>query len=174
MSDSNDLSVAISNLTKARDLVSDPQNWGKGQYFSGDPNDCDYQVCAQGSLQRIGVELPKCRVAARMFDPNYEIPLEHSYLYEAVLSLDSGHNSVISFNDDPETTHADIMRLFSRAIHLAKSDELEYGSPLALQTQSTPKAAFTLIDDTMTFDEAKKNLLKTLSRIGISVEETAK
>ena len=172
MRHSKDLSVTISNLTKARDFISNPENWGKGEYLAGDSNSPDYQACAQGALQCIGVALPQCRVAARIFDPDYDVPLEHTYLYEAVLSFDHGHNSVIAFNDDPETTHEDIMRLFSRAIYLAKSDQIEQVKRSLPTAKSTANAAFTVIDDTMSFDEAKQNLIKTLSRLGITVEET--
>jgi len=137
MRHSKDLSVTISNLTKARDFISNPRHWGKGEYITCDFTGFDYQACAQGALKWIGVEPPRCKVAARMFDPEYEIPLEHSYLYEAVLSLDSGHNSVIFFNDDPETKHEDVMRLFNRAIHLAMADHLL----LAPEIHTAPKTA---------------------------------
>ena len=125
MRHSNGLSVTISNLTRARDFISNPKHWGKGDYLTCDFTGCDYQACVLGALEWIGVELPKCKVAARLDDPEYEIPLEHSYIYEAVLSLDCSHNNVIAFNDAPETTHEDIMRMLDRAIHLAMADALQ-------------------------------------------------
>ena len=124
MCHSNDLSVTITNLTRARDFISNPRNWGKGDYLTCDFTGCDYQACVLGALEWIGVELPKCKVAARLDDPEYEIPLEHSYIYEAVLSLDCSHTNVIAFNDAPETTHEDVMRMLNRAIHLAMADSL--------------------------------------------------
>ena len=135
MRHSNDLSVTISNLTRARDFISNPSNWGKGDYLTCDFTGFDYQACVQGALQWIGVELPQCRAAARMFDPEYEVPLEHTYIYQAVRSLDCGYNDVISFNDAPETTHEDVMRLFNRAIHLAMADTL----PLAPKVFNEPE-----------------------------------
>jgi hypothetical protein len=131
MCHSNDLSVTISNLTRARDFISNPSNWGKGDYLTCDLTGFDYQACVQGALQWIGVELPQCRAAARMLDPEYEVPLEHTYIDQAVRSLDCGYNDVISFNDAPETTHEDVMRLFNRAIHLAMADALQ-SAPQAL------------------------------------------
>lgn len=173
MRHSKDLSVTISNLTKARDFISNPENWGKGEYLTGDSDSSDYQACAQGALQCIGVALPQCRAAARMFDPDYDVPLEHTYIYQAVRSLDCGYNNVISFNDAPETTHEDVMRLYSRAIYLAKSDQIEQVKRTLPTAKSTANAAYTVVDDTMSFDEAKQDLIKTLSCLGITVEETA-
>ena len=134
---SKDLSVTISNLIKACDLISDPRHWGKGDFLTFDFTSLDYQICAQGALTSVGIDLPQYLIAARIFDPDYEVPFEHSYLYEAVLSFDSGHNSVISFNDDPETTHEDVMRLFNRAIHLAMADAVKT-SP---KTDTAPQTA---------------------------------
>ena len=121
MTISKDLSVVISNLNKAKIFISDPRNWAKGDYFFGDVSDANYRACAMGALESVGVEKPQCRIAARLFDPN-EVPLEHSYMFEAAMSLNSEFNSYIEFNDDPGTTHADIMRLFNRAIYLATAD----------------------------------------------------
>ena len=117
-----DLSVVISNLNKAKIFISDPRNWAKGDYFFGDVSDATYRACAMGALECVGVEKPQCRIAARLFDPYYEVPLEHSYMFEAAMSLNSEFNSYIEFNDDPRTTRADIMRLFNRAIYLATAD----------------------------------------------------
>ncbi len=117
-----DLSVVISNLNKAKIFISDPKNWAKGDYLFGDVSDANYRACAMGALECVGVEKPQCRIAARLFDPYYEVPLEHSYMFEAAMSLNSEFNSYIEFNDDPRTTHAAIMRLFNRAIYLAKAD----------------------------------------------------
>ena len=97
MRHSKDLSVTISNLTRARDFISNPSNRGKGDYLTCDFTGFDYQACVQGALQWIGVELPQCRAAARMFDPEYQVPLEHTYIYQALRSLDCGYNDVISF-----------------------------------------------------------------------------
>ncbi len=137
MRHSKDLSVTISNLVKARDFISDPRHWGKGDYLTFDFTSLDYQICAQGALTSVGIDLPQYLIAARIFDPDYEVPFEHSYLYEAVLSFDSGHNSVIAFNDDPETTHEDVMRLFNRAIHLAMADAIQ----TAPKTDTAPQTA---------------------------------
>ena len=122
MTISKDLSVVISNLNKARIFISDPKNWAKGDYLFGQLKDANYQACAMGALQCIGVEKPQCLIAARLIDPHYEVPLEHSYMFEAAMSLNSEFNSYVDFNDDPRTTHTDIMKLFNRAIYLAKAD----------------------------------------------------
>ena len=69
MRHSKDLSVTISNLVKARDFISYPDYWGKGEYFIYDFTGFGYQAYVQGALQHIGVELPQCKIAARMVDP---------------------------------------------------------------------------------------------------------
>ena len=69
MRHSKDMSVTISNLVKFRNCISYPDYWGKGEYFIYDFTGFGYQAYVQGALQHIGVELPQCKIAARMVDP---------------------------------------------------------------------------------------------------------
>jgi len=124
MKSSEDLLVVIKNLKSARNSISAHDRWHQGDYFSSDGSDNLAKACIQGALQWVGIDPPQCRVAMSLVDPDYEVPKEHRYLYQALLSLDNGRNSVIDFNDAKETTHADVMRLFNRAICLAQADSL--------------------------------------------------
>ena len=124
MKSSQDLSVVIKNLKSARSLISAHGRWHQGDYFSLNGSSNLAKACVQGALQWVGIDPPQCRVAMSLVDPDYEVPREHRYLYQALLSLDNGHNSVIDFNDSKETAHADVMRLFNRAIYLAQADSL--------------------------------------------------
>ena len=137
MKSSEDLSVAIKNLKSARNLISTHVRWHQGDYFSLDGSSNLAKACVQGALQWVGIAPPQCRVAMSLVDPDYEVPQEHRYLYQALLSMDNGHNTVIDFNDAKDTTHADVMRLFNRAICLAQADLLSRDSA----NESTGSAA---------------------------------
>jgi hypothetical protein len=140
MHHSQDLSVAITKLTKARNFISDPANWSKEVDLTCDFTGCDYQACVVGALEFMGVERPQAP-APLVFDPEYRLPLEHRLMYQALLSLDRGYNNVITFNDAAETTHKDVMQLFNRAIYLAKADELENKSEANSTLTTTVNAA---------------------------------
>lgn len=88
-------------LRKAREHISDPGMWFKGAYtaqgwngiFNGSP------CCAEGAI---------FWAAGR-----YEIEPTHDVI-RAV--SDACGREVPSFNDDPNTTHADVLAAFDRAI----------------------------------------------------------
>ena len=124
MKSSEDLSVVIKNLKSARNLISAHDRWHQGEYFSSDGSSNLAKACVQGALQWVGIDPPQCRVAMSLVYPDYEVPQEHRYLHQALLSLDNGHNTIIGFNDSTETRHTDVMRLFNRAICLAQADLL--------------------------------------------------
>lgn len=93
-------------LTKAKDLISDPKNWGKGE-----DRNC---LCALDAL----------RVGEDETDEHPEVALATDYLLEALpptFVIDKGQadHPVAQFNDSRYTRHRDIMALYNRAIDLA-------------------------------------------------------
>ena len=128
MTNPKDLTVVISNLNEAKILISDPKNWTKGcfSFIYGDLANGEYIACAMGALEGAGVAKAAYvyPILEGLLDPDYEVPLEHRYLHQAMLSMERAFDTYVEFNDDPETSHADIMELFNRAIFLAKADSL--------------------------------------------------
>ena len=126
MTNPKDLTVVISNLNEAKILISDPKNWTKScfSFIYGDLANGEYIACAMGALEGAGVAKAAFvyPILEGLLDPDYEVPLEHNYLHQAMLSMERAFDTYVEFNDDPETTHADVMKLFNRAIHLAKAD----------------------------------------------------
>ena len=162
MRNSKDLPVVISNLSKARNFISKEEHWCKDVFFEADVP-CDWQACALGALDFIGVKLPDDS------EEHENQPDELSYLNEALSSLyHNKYESVIEFNDAEETTHAQVMELFDVAIIRATRDLRFVNAAMAEPAETM---AFTSIDATMTFPEAKARVVKTLERIGITVTE---
>ena len=84
--------LALRVLTEARALIQLPENWCKVHFDNG-----NHAHCILGALDRVG----------------------HSWIGRDHLlyALPPGADrSVILFNDDPRTTHADVLDLFDRAI----------------------------------------------------------
>ena len=93
-------------LTRARAAISDPGDWGKGSWES------DGRACALGAIDRVTGTLGHNEVNGDAYDalgriaskirpqPNYELEW----------------CAVWRYNDDANTTHADIMALFDLAI----------------------------------------------------------
>lgn len=105
-------------LTKAKELIQDPKNWIKGTLAAnakgvhvavGSRSACCF--CALGALTRAAQRqsgLTKFRAG--------------NVLSTAACELGAGA-SVTSFNDRKRTTHADIMKLYDKAIALAMENE---------------------------------------------------
>lgn len=101
-------------LAKARELLEDPSRWTRHYYARnkyGDPSS-DIQRgtcwCAIGALLKVRGVNSLIEVYGLQKDVNY---------------LDQAARCRVSvFNDDPDTTHTDILRLFDKAIELAKEN----------------------------------------------------
>ncbi len=99
-------------LVKARELLSDPAHWARGvmaRNAEGDEvwagADTATCWCAMGALGRV------C--------PSIEArgPALH------LLALSVGDCDIADFNDDSDTTHANLMAAFDHAIELAKEEQ---------------------------------------------------
>lgn len=94
------------DLVAAKALIDAPEKWGQGEYETS-PG-C---YCALGAVAK-----------ATGVDPapwNVEVGVLYDAL-KAALPPKAARLSVVDFNDAPETTHADIMALFDRAIAAAE------------------------------------------------------
>jgi hypothetical protein len=90
-------------LIKSKKVITPAARWIKKEYNRGD----NIQFCAIGALQFI--------------DGKYE-KAAHSYLKDALREMDpeQDFDEVENFNDYEGTSHRDVLRLFDRAIAIAK------------------------------------------------------
>lgn len=84
------------NLIAAKALIDTPEKWGKGTY---EPSPGCY--CALGALDAAS-------------EGGRWTPFE--VMAALTIALPDSAKDIVAFNDDPNTTHADIMALFDRAI----------------------------------------------------------
>lgn len=89
------------DLIAAKALIDTPEKWGKGSGINPPRNGCHCIITA----------VPSSRVATFLRD----------FLPGGQGAWPVGISPVVAFNDHPNTTHADIMALFDRAI--AAADE---------------------------------------------------
>ena len=95
-------------LRKAKARISTPEMWHKGSMFSGlDRETCP--ACAYGALF----------IAANGSGPAFDDT--RSVLDAATRSV-LNYGNTHTYNDNPSTTHADIMALFDVAIDMAEKD----------------------------------------------------
>ena len=94
----------IALLLVARNLLRTRQRWWRGKQFSLSDALGETRHCAMMALS-----------AATAADFNYQIfQLAHKRLKDQLPAQFAG--IVARFNDDPGTTHADVLALFDRAI----------------------------------------------------------
>jgi hypothetical protein len=93
------MSDVVKNLKAAKVLIDTPEKWGKGSLQPAD--NC---FCAIGAVMDVSMDW--VAGANRLS--------EH---------LPDGFRRVVEYNDHPDTTHADIMALFDRAIAAAEATE---------------------------------------------------
>ena len=100
----------LTELKAARALLENPKSWGKMSYaVDGQGNDVDATdpgavcFCMLGALQRAAGNTDWTHSPATLFLGHY-VP-------------DTGFIS--TFNDDPDTTHEDVLAVFDKAIAAA-------------------------------------------------------
>ena len=115
----------LETLIKVRELLSNKDHWTKG-YYSKDshgirirphePSACTF--CMFGAIYKVCPDRPFSAVGFK--DP-FVIEV-HDRIEKVIGELYPNFReaSVARFNDDPETTHADVLRVLDRAIELEK------------------------------------------------------
>lgn len=96
----------VDDLIAAKALIDSPEKWTKGFYQS-----MDGCLCSLGALGMA--------IGGNPFFPN---SVARAAL-QAEVPQQWGVLSVGAYNDDPDTTHADIMALFDRAIARAAREK---------------------------------------------------
>lgn len=106
-------------LIAARKLIEKPENWTKGAHARDSegvdvwPDDSSSVCfCASGA-----VRLASSGSALELFIGQK--------MLEECLPPSLGYDQIPSFNDAPETTHADVLALFDRAIAACDTNEAE-------------------------------------------------
>lgn len=125
MSYYHDLSTTALNLIRAKNLISNPENWL--QHLHIDENRC----CASGAVHQciepfvVAPEWKDRACAARPDAPRGAIPEEYWFLRLALREIDpDGLGYIGVYNDTEGRTHEEIMHLFDRAISLCIADQL--------------------------------------------------
>jgi hypothetical protein len=96
----------IEVLKGARALISSPESWVKKAFRVRSEGVCSY--CALGAIE----EVSGC-------SPERARSIESRALYNATvdeLSGSRGEDYVVTFNDAPATTHADVLKMFDDRI----------------------------------------------------------
>lgn len=98
----------LEHLKAARELIADPEKWTKCSYAktkqrggASVPPDSPRAKCwcAVGAIRKVGPYAPSASIALM-----HALPVKWQW------------TGVPSFNDDPGTSHADVLALFDRAI----------------------------------------------------------
>lgn len=105
-------------LEVAKERISDPARWMKGQYYPG------WQVRLPLVVPPPTDTLPCCAAGAVMWAT--ERAGEPTSSWPEIRLLDQaaqlyGHAGVVEYNDHADTTHADVMELFDSAIARARA-----------------------------------------------------
>jgi hypothetical protein len=98
---SKELAELRSGLVKAKHRLSRPESWAKNG------GDCTDTFCAITSCNFIGGER-ECDAYVALWEALPAEAIKHK--------RDGALLDVFNYNDDPSTTHADIMALFDRAV----------------------------------------------------------
>lgn len=105
--------MSILILKAARELLSDPAKWTKGagaRDADGNPVGDRYRGaicwCLDGALRRHRFK----------FDPSGEDYTRALRALGKIARSRSNHTGIVAFNDNPKTTHADVLSLLDEAI----------------------------------------------------------
>lgn len=134
-------------LEAARAKIADPDNWVKGHNArDADDNrvspesDEACKFCASGAIKAARHDLREtCRSSpgtnTYAQSANARILLGQALTNRSYIPSSIAGRCIIKFNDWPDTTHADVMKAFDKAIALAKKD---FSRADASQVQSSP------------------------------------
>jgi hypothetical protein len=113
-------------LIRARELIADPEHWLQGDYAEDNlgigvlPWDPDaYRRCLLGAVDAAAVEILGLNPIAYSDHALYCVekqPEVAKVIHQ--LQLEAPAGMVADFNDDPETTHADVLALIDRVLAL--------------------------------------------------------
>ena len=97
---------SLDHLRNARDLISDPDKWIKGDYFL---DGCRF--CAVGAIREAGVD----------WESEFAVYLLREALPKRFQTkkVDRVQDHVTGFNDHHKTTHRMVLNAFDRAIEKA-------------------------------------------------------
>jgi hypothetical protein len=105
----------ITVLRRARKLIESPKSWIQGSFVGKRKGVQCY--CGLGALATAaGI------TAQPQHLPDGKFPREY-YTAHSLLNTAAGPAYFPSFNDDEDTTHADVLAAFDRAIALAKTSK---------------------------------------------------
>lgn len=99
------------NLIAARTLIDTSEKWGKGT----GPVPPFGRFCAESACAEVSLKANDHGLKLRLWRA-----LENSLPEPWKTECAKGHLSVHHFNDDPTTSHTDIMGLYDRAIEAAE------------------------------------------------------
>lgn len=108
------------DLRAAKALIDTPEKWGRGvgaYKGTADQPLCAFGACLTASnLSGVAAAEGRTRMALQRALVGKWAALQREWLDAGSLAC-----AVPDFNDDPATTHADVMSLFDRAIAAAES-----------------------------------------------------
>lgn len=103
--------LASEILTQAKRLIAKKKNWTQGKYQDGD------KFCMLGSL----IKASGGDAVMRAYSKPPILVKAEEYLSESVFAVSA--ESVISYNDNPQRRHSDVLDRMRVAISLAKRAE---------------------------------------------------
>lgn len=101
------MAIVKENLIAAKALIDTPEKWIKGSLQNAEET-C---FCTYGAAAKVARTFPHKSGMDSLLTDALADALPDSFLPDP-----NGILSIAQFNDDPSTTHADIMALFDRAI----------------------------------------------------------
>jgi hypothetical protein len=113
------MTTAHQVLKAARALIADPKHWTQGELArdaDGNPED-EYQpeavcFCSVGALMR----------AARVVGDDLNEARFGAFTQVGNITLDLRGLTIVEFNDAEDTTHADVLAVFDKAIEATKGN----------------------------------------------------
>lgn len=115
----------LARLIAGRDRIADPVRWTRGALMRDATDDGPAAMCARGAIF-CGFSATAREIYAAADDALFRrLPMRFQTMRDARFA------GVPSFNNDPSTTHADVLALFDRAI-AARKAEMRIGTPADL------------------------------------------